>query len=317
MKKNILIAIMGSIVVLAAILIIKKPALDEEMPAIAVFSTLSHPALDAVRQGFIERLNEKMPEVLVIDYNAEGSMQQANTIAHQIGQKNNIIGIFAIGTLAAQSMAQIEQTKPIVLAAVSDPKSILVPDQKNVCGLSDNIEASFQIETIKKVLPAVKSISLLYSSGEVNSLFMVKNLEVEGQKARLKMTEVGVNEPQQILSAAMTACSKSDAILIPLDNMLVASMPLIVKATKDLPCAVITSNESPIHDGATLAFGVDYQKSGQKAAEMFDDLIINKMSPESIGFINPEKLDLFLNQLIAKKKALLVGDKANLVLVNK
>lgn len=316
MKKNILIAIMGSIVVLSAILIIKKPALDEEMPAIAVFSTLSHPALDAVRQGFVERLNEKMPEIVIIDYNAEGSMQQANTIAHQIGQKNNVIGIFAIGTLAAQSMAQIEQAKPIVLAAVSDPKSILVPDQKNVCGLSDNIDARFQIETIKKVLPAVKSISLLYSPSEVNSLFMVKNLLVEG-KASLKMTEIGVNEPQQILSAAITACTKSDAIVIPLDNMLVASMPLIIKATKDLPCAVITSNESPIHDGATLAFGVNYHKSGQKAAEIFDDLVTNKMTLESIGFTNPEKLDVYLNQPVAKKKALLVGDEKNLVLVNK
>ncbi len=50
---------------------------------------------------------------------------------------------------------------------------------------------------------------------------------------------MGVYEPQQIASAAQSACKKSDAILIPLDNQLVAAMPSVIKATKTSPALLL------------------------------------------------------------------------------
>lgn len=301
MKKLLAISLFA---VLAAVLFIYKPFIDEELPAVAVFTTLSHPALSEVREGFVRALKEKNREILILDFNAQGNMQEANAIAHQIANKRNVVGVFAIGTLAAQSISQAEKTKPIVVGAVSDPS--ILAKAANVCGLTDSIDADYQLKTISEVLPDVKNVALLYSPAEVNSVLAVKKfLALENS---LHLSEVGVHEPQEILSAALNACQKYDAIMIPLDNMLVASMPLIIKATKDLPCAVITSNESPIHQGATLAFGVDYQKSGQKAAEIFDELMNKKEDVSQIGFINPSSLDLYLNQKVVDKKGLKVNE---------
>lgn len=307
MKKKILIsALVGLALAFSGYWWLKREKSAEQV--VAIVTTLSHPALEEVRQGFIAQLGS---DIKFLDFNAEGSMQAANIIARQIAQNSQIIGILTIGTLAAQAVGKVEKKRPIVIAAVSDPKAIF-PDlqtHKNMCGLTDSIDASYQIDMIISMLPDIKSISLLYSPHEANSAFVVKNLAEQAHLKNLKAELVGVYEPQQITSAALAACKKSDVVLIPLDNQLVAAMPSVIKATKNEPCPVITSNESPIHQGASISFGVDYKKSGQRAWEIMHDIIGEKKTPEEIGFINPEKLDIYINKRVVKEKNI----KLNLV----
>ncbi len=83
--------------------------LSKEKPAkqiVAIVTTLSHPALEEVRKGFIA---DKTSDIEFLDFNAEGSMQSANLIARQIAQNSHIVGILAIGTLAAQSIGKVEK----------------------------------------------------------------------------------------------------------------------------------------------------------------------------------------------------------------
>lgn len=288
--------------------------ISDSTKSIAIITTLSHPALDEARAGFIKQINKIAEGEFNFKYfNAEGSMQQANQIARQIAGNKNIVGIFAIGTLAAQSIAKAEKERPIVIAAVSDPHIIVDDKSTNVFGLTDTINPKYQIESILKLLPKTKSISLLYSVNEVNSSSMVKNLEKIALQKKLRVSLVGVLEPQQIFMASIDACKKSDLILIPLDNQLVASMPAVIKATKDLSCPVITSNESPIHQGAALSFGVNYKVSGQRAADIFYGVIKNKKPQQK--FINPQSIDIFINEQIFKHKSISINHEAKLDLI--
>lgn len=288
-----------SLVVLAAYWLFNRNKSPENI--IAIVTTLSHPALEEVRQGFIAQNTES---IKLLDFNAEGSMQSATIIARQIAQNRHIIGILAIGTMAAQAVGKVEKKRPIVIAAVNDPENIF-PDSKtggNICGLTDSINARYQIDTIISMLPHIKTISFLYSPHEANSAFVVKNLAQQALLQNLRPELVGVYEPQQIASAAHAACKKSDIVLIPLDNQLVAAMPSVIKATKSEPCPVITSNESPIYQGASIAFGVDYKKIGKKAWEIMHDINTQKKTPQEIGFINPEKLEIYTNKRVVQEK---------------
>lgn len=274
-----------------------KPA----QQVVAIVTTLSHPALLEVRKGFIAH---KSSDIEIIDFNAEGSMQSANIIARQIAQNSQIVGVLAIGTLAAQSVAKVEKKRPIIIAAVSDPLAIF-PDPKayqNICGLTDSINAAYQIDAIISMLPDIKRISFLYSPHETNSASVIKNLTIQAALKNLQTELVGVYEPQQIASAAQSACQKSDVILVPLDNQLVAAIPSVIKATKNDPCPVITSNESPIHQGASIAFGVDYEKSGREAGLMMQEILAGTKMPQEIGFINPEKLEIYINNRVIHEK---------------
>lgn len=295
------------IVVMLALGLLASLLLVDRSPKIAIVMTLSHPALESVREGFIKGFGEKK----YIDFNAQGSLEQANLIAQKIAQDKSIIGIIAIGTMAAQTVAKAEKLRPIVVAAVSDPK--LLPQNENICGLTDAISPHHQIQTIKRLLPYVKHVALLYSPSEPSSSSMVKGLAASLNEQGLKNTLVGVYEQQQIFLAALKACHSADAVLIPLDNQLVASMPTVIKATKSLPCPVIASNESPIKQGAAIAFGIDYYQSGLKASQLLNDLLEGQNAKE-IGFLLPKDIALHFNDQVLKEKGIaidqaLVGGK--------
>lgn len=311
MKTLKIIAISVAVVV-AVWLILNKP--PEHKQSIAIITTLSHPALDSARRGFIDAIKEQ--GLAIKDYNAEGNVQQAHLIAEQVAHDPNVVGIFAIGTLAAQSIARVEKTKPIVIAAVFDTTTIAQTLPENLCGLTDALDATYQINTIIKLLPAIKRISLLYSPHEANSASMVSHLNQAAKKAGLGVELVGVHESQAIMSASALACQKGDAVVIPLDNQLVASMPAVIKATKSMPCAIITSNESPIHQGASVAFGVDYQQSGHDAGILMDEIVRAVRTPKAIGIIDPKTVSLYVNQRVIKEKGLILNQAAGLELIN-
>lgn len=311
MKNKAFIFLFLTTVVAIALYFVLKPT-SHEKKVIAIVTTLSHPALDRARSGFISGIKAKLPEVLLLDFNAEGNMQQANMIARQIAQNPHVVGIFAIATLAAQTLAKAEKTRPIVVAAVSDPEAIgPAGSSKNICGLTDAIDPDFQINAVLDLLPDIKSIALLYSPHEANSAAVVKKLKVSAEARNLRVETVGVYEPQQIASASFSACQKGDAVLIPLDNTLAAAMPAVMKATKQLPCPIIISDEVLIKHGAAIAFGVDYQKSGEEAAVLMADILNHQKTPAEIGFINPNALGLYLNKRVVEEKNITINPHAH------
>jgi putative ABC transport system substrate-binding protein len=304
-KRNSRFFIMGlCFLAIAFVLYLVLFKVAKEPMAVAIFTTLSHPALIEVRAGFIEGMKEHAPDFALADFNAEGNVQQANTIAQHLVIKNNIKGIFTIGTLATQSMIKSERKKPIVFAAVSDPIALSVETFSNLCGLSDAIDADYQISTILDLLPHVKTISLLYSPHEANSSGAVSKLEVAARKRDIGIKLFGIYDPQQISTASLKACQNADAILIPLDNQIAAAMPLVIKALKEQKCPVIISDQSLLHHGAAIAFGLDYQKIGWAASKLMADILAHKLSPREIGFINPSELGVYVNRDVLKEKGI-------------
>ncbi len=302
MKK--IVAIVAVVGLIATVLLVRMR--ESKQASIAIVVTLSHPALLAVRDGFTTSLQSNLT---VVEYNAEGNMQQANIIAHKLASDPSVKGILAIGTLAAQTVARAVKDRPVVISAVSDPK-VLPSGSNNVCGLTDAIQPAFQIDTISKLMPHIKQIALLYSPSEANSASMVEGLSHAIDSRALTKKIIGVLDAQQIMMASLDACQNADAVLIPLDNQLVAAMPSVIKATKALPCPIITSNESPIHQGATMAFGVDYKKSGVHAASLMNELINGEKTPAQIGIIAPDSIELFLNDRVIKEKQIALDENS-------
>lgn len=296
----------GACAVLAYFLL--RPGVDKK--TIAVVTTLSHPALDMARAAFVKEIKAQLPEYEIKDFNAEGSLQSANLIARQIVQDANIVGIFALGSLAAQSLAKAEKERPIVIAAVSDPQAIMPDKNTNICGLSDALDAEFQIATILDLLPQTERISLLYSPHETNSASVVKKLEARILAHNIKSEPIGVYEPQQVASASLKACQTGDVVLIPLDNQLAASMPAVIKATRSENCVVILSDKALIQHGAAIAFGVNYEKSGQDAALLMKNILSKQQSPALIGIINPKDIGVYGNKRVIEEKAIKLNPSA-------
>lgn len=174
---------------LAATTLLTGNALAADVKNVAITAIVEHPALDAVRQGTIAELKKEGFEEgknLKIDFqSAQGNTATAAQIARKfVGDKPDVI--VAIGTPSAQAVAAATRHIPLVFSAISDPVAAkLVKSWEasgtNVTGTSDTLPIQPQIDLIKRLIPNLKAIGFVYSSGEVNSTVVLKQLQEAGK----------------------------------------------------------------------------------------------------------------------------------------
>ncbi|MGB5446627.1 MAG: ABC transporter substrate binding protein, partial [Psychromonas sp.] len=137
---------------------------------VATTAIVEHPALDAVRDGVKEVLNENGYTDDNLKFTYESAQGQP-AIAAQIARK--MVGdtpdvIVAIATPSAQAAASASKDIPVVFSAVTDPigaklVSTLTQPGGNVTGLSDMVNVKQQLALIKEFLPNLKTVGVPYN----------------------------------------------------------------------------------------------------------------------------------------------------------
>src|SRR5699024_572669 len=112
-------------------------------------------SLTAAEEGFYQALEDNgyvEGEKLEIEsVSAQGSQDNLNPMAEQLASGNDLI--LSLGTAPTQALANVEQEKPILFTAVTDPvDSGLVESQEapggNITGTSDYMPIDKQIDLL-------------------------------------------------------------------------------------------------------------------------------------------------------------------------
>ena len=253
---------------------------------IGILQTATHPALDATVKGFKESLQEQLgKEIQFIMYNAEGSVAQAHAIAQQLSAyQNKIDAFFAVATPAAQALkAQITQ-KPLIIAAVTDPKAVgLIEPNGNVCGVSDMIDVPSQIEFMLSLVPNAKTVGLLYTAGEPNSQVLVDLMQQELKTRNLTPVLSALQSETDAQAAMELACRKCDVILAPTDNTVASTIALLASIAQNYQKPFIVSDETLLRPGILAARGVNYYEGGKQAGQIAYQILTEQKTVAQIG----------------------------------
>jgi len=266
---------------------------------IGIIQTASHPALDRARDGFKTQLSREMPGVRFIEQNAEGIAAQAQSIAAALHANKNVVAIFAIGTLAAQAAANVEKHKPIIIAAVTDPKGAGLL-QSNLTGTSDRIEAAKHVELIKQLAPSAQRVALLYTLGEANSSAAASEMKTELAARGMEAVEVGVQQASDVVTATLHAAHKAHAIWVPADNLLVSAMPTVARIARENKKALIVSDPPSVERGALACVGVDYTKAGEESAKIAAQILGSNLVPNTIAIREEQNPPIHVNRKLAQ-----------------
>lgn len=252
---------------------------------IGIIQTASHPALDAARDGFMHYVKEKCGEkVSFIIKNAQGSTSQAHLIAQYFHGNNALAGIFAIGTLAAQSALQANK-KPLFVAAVTDPAVIGLTNPSALsCGASDMINAQKQVELLRALVPNAKTVTLFYNIGESNALNTAQQLESALRDAHYQVSTVTVTQQSEVPLAIDRALQSGDVIMTPIDNTVASTITFIAQKALNANKPLIVSDNLLVKQGALAAAGIDYYALGRKTGECAIAVLKNKKNPSDLGF---------------------------------
>jgi len=253
---------------------------------IGILQTATHPALDATIKGFKETLEQELgKEIQFIMHNAQGSVAQAHTIAQQLSAyQNKIDAFFAVATPAAQALkAQITE-KPLIIAAVTDPKAVgLIDANGNVCGVSDMIDVPGQIEFMLSLVPHAKTVGLLYTAGETNSQVLVDLMEQELKTRNLTPVLCALQSETDAQAAMELACRKCDVILAPTDNTVASTIALLATIAQQYQKPFIVSDETLLRPGVLAARGVNYYEGGKQAGHIAYQILTEQKTVAQIG----------------------------------
>ncbi len=246
---------------------------------IGISQIVTHPALDATREGIIAGLAEKgyvEGDNIEIDYqNSEGDMNLVASIAQKF-VSDKVDAIVSIAT--PNSLAAIDAAKgtdiPVIFSAITDPAgSGMVTDwdnhpNENVTGVSDMIVVQDDVQLITQIVPDVEKIGTLYNAGEANSVFLTTKLTEACDALGIEVVGSTVSTSAAVLAAAQALVGRVDAIWVGTDNTVVSGLEALIKVCEDNQIPLFPADEPSIERGGIAAYGFDYYDIGLQTGYM-------------------------------------------------
>lgn len=274
---------------------------------IGISQFITHQSLDATREGFVDELAKQgyvEGKNIEIDLqNAQGEQRNLKTISQQLAESSDVV--LAIATPSAQSLANTTQTTPVIFSAVTDPVSAKLVESRerpggNVTGTSDQSSdaISTQINLIKKVLPKAKTIGILYTQSEPNSVVQKDEAKRLLEEKGFTVVEKTILDSNNVKAAAESLMAEVDMVFVPTDNIISSTMETVKQVSIKHKVPVFGGSTEMVAVGGLYNYGTNYKELGRQTARMLIRVLKGE-KPENIAVELPEKLELHTNQEMA------------------
>jgi putative ABC transport system substrate-binding protein len=276
---------------------------------IGIIQYIDHIALNTAREGFIEALKENGfvdGQNIAIDLqNAQGDQSNLSTISDRF-ISNKVDLVLAIATPAAQSIAGKTKDIPILGTAITDYEDAKLVESAtnpggNVSGTTDMNPIKEQIDLLVKLAPEAKTIGVLYTSSEDNSILQAKLAKKAIENLGLTYVESTVSSSNDVQQATQSIVDKCDAIYIPTDNIFASAMPIVHGVTSASKTPVITGESGMCESGGLATLGINYRDLGYQTGLMAVKILNGEAEPATMPIEASNKFDFVINGLVAEE----------------
>ncbi len=283
---------------------------------VGISQIVTHPALDACRQGAIDALADKgyvEGKNLKIDYqNSEGDPAVASTIAQQF-VSGKVDLIMTISTPSTQSACAAAMGNiPIVFSAVTDPVAggFANADGSNmdgVTGTSDALPIDGMLKLIKQLIPDAVNVGILHTTSEVNSDVQLAMARELAPNYGLNIVDVGITSTNEMSTALDTLLPQVDVVMNLTDNTVVSALALEIEKCNAAGIPLIGSEDSQVKAGALASAGIDYYSLGRKTGEMMAE-ILSGTAADKIPISTSDETSVTINTDQATALGIIIPD---------
>lgn len=273
---------------------------DNPVYTIGINQLADHPALDDARRGFEDGLKEFGINAKISYQNAQGDIPNSLMIAQKF-VKDEVDLIYAIATPAVQSTKQATSEIPILFSAVTDPvKSEVVEDWENVggniTGTSDLADTTSQLKMFKQIDPNIKTIGILYNTGESNSTIQIEEVEKLAPNEGLEVITMGVSNVNELPQTIDSLFKKIDAVYILSDSLIAGAVELVSTKLIEHKLVSVSTEETQVNGGILVTNGLSYYDLGKQTARMAKEILIDKKNISTIPVGLAEKTVTTVNE---------------------
>lgn len=269
----------------------------EEKVSIAVLlSSPIGPYQEALR-GFYKGVNESGIDYEVFKFTLDEDVDEKEAVSEIRRLKPDII--HTIGTKATRIVKEEFPLTHTVFSMVLNPvASGLVESMKspggNVTGVSMDIPARVQFENVKRILPKVKKIGVIYSEAETG--VVVADAERAARSLGMEIVRAKVETPGDVPAALSELADKVDFLWSVADSKVFTRETirevLLVTLREKIPFMGLS--HSFVKAGALMAFKITPMDSGRQAAGM-TERVLRGAKPAYTSVEVPEVVKIVLN----------------------
>jgi putative ABC transport system substrate-binding protein len=275
------------------------------MPKVAILQFMKHPALDDINKGIHEGLSESGyhdgKNIKIMYENAQGDQSNLKTMASKFENANADVSV-GIATPAAVSLANTITNKAVVFSASTTPiQSKLVKSYKhpggNVTGVSDQAPLAAQLKMMRKFVPDLKNLGVIYTSSDDSASIQAKQMMDLAKKAGLQVKPYTISSSNDLNQTAkqMVANNQVDAVFVPTDNTIAGAMPTLIDSTNAAKVPVFPTVDTMVAEGGLAAESINQKKLGVQTGKQVAQILAGKQPKDlPVGFI--KKGDLVINK---------------------
>lgn len=277
----------------------------KEQIKVGVIQMIENGAFNDMREGFIEELRNSgySEDMLEIDYKcAQGDATNLQTIAQSMADGSYDL-ICTIATPATQAVVNLGIDTPDIFIAVSAPvaagilSDLETPD-KNATGTSNAIPVSDIFELAETLTPARSNYGFIYCTSEVNSVNTIEAAKAYCDENNISYTEATVTNSSEVQQAAQSLVGSVDAIFIPNDSVIQASMTLVTEIARDAKIPVYGSSATMVDSGAFATVAIGDKEIGAMSAEMAIKVIEGASVSDIPSVVVPASATVINNQTL-------------------
>jgi putative ABC transport system substrate-binding protein len=287
------------------------PTEETDAYTVGIGQFAQHASLDNCRDGFIEGLKEAGIEegknLTILSDNANADTGTAAQIAdNYVSQKVDLI--CAIATPMAQSAfgAATDTDIPVVYTAITDPVAAELANEDktpvgNTTGTSDKLPIVQQLEMIRTMLPDAKTIGIMYTTSEINSVVAIEEYKKVAGDYGFEIVESAISTAADISLAADDLVGKVDCINNLTDNTVVSALPVILAKATESNIPVFGSEVEQVKIGCLATVGLDYYELGKQTGVMAAKILKGETKASEMSFEVIEEGSFYVNTAVAEE----------------
>ncbi len=277
-----------------------EDAANGDIPVIGISQYGQHASLDNCREGFLLGLEEAG---LVEGVDFEIDYQNAgfdDNIATQIAQNfsaNDVALMCAIATPSATACYAAAEDKdiPVIFTAITDPEQAKL-DSGNITGTSDKLPIEAQLQLIREMQPDAKTIGILYTTSEPNSVSAVEEYQAKAADYGFTIEAVGVMQQAEVVQATDTILKKGvDCLTNLTDNNVVGVLDSILEKTNDAGIPVYGSEIEQVKKGCVASAGIEYVGLGKQTGLMAAKILKGEATAEEMPYETVTDFEIYVN----------------------
>jgi putative ABC transport system substrate-binding protein len=264
-------------IVLALVMILGMTACGakKDTYTIGICQLITHDALDAATQGFMDAVVAELGEENVTFelQNAAGDSNTCSTIMNTF-VSDDVDLIMANATPALQAAATATADIPILGTSVTEYGVALNIENfdglvgGNVSGTSDLAPLDKQAAMVKEWFPDAKNVGLLYCSAEANSQYQVDVVKAELEALGYTCELYSFADTNDMAAVTEECANNSDVIYVPTDNAVANGTGIVDGICRPAGIPII-AGEAGICSGCGVAtLSISYYDLGVATGKM-------------------------------------------------